>query len=84
MSITTLLAMGMGASILITIGFGGLHFETRKRLEELEGALKRCDSELTDHKREIRILNERAEQESDKITIVCEPDNTTAPDYGHF
>lgn len=84
MSITTLLAMGMGASILITIGFGGLHFETRKRLEELEGALKRCDSELTDHKRKIRILNERADQESDKITIVYEPDNTQAPDYGHF
>lgn len=84
MSITTLLAIGMGASILITIGFGGLHFETRKRLEELEGAIKRCDSELTNHKREIRTLKNNADQQVDKIVIVHEPDNTTAPDYGHF
>ena len=56
--------------ICVTIGGLGLHFTNKKRIEDLEKAVLVQDKELTQNKRDVRVLKERAAQNSDRAYLV--------------
>lgn len=64
------LLIASAGAICITLGGIGLHYETKKRFDELEEAIKAYDNELVQHKRDIRVLKEREAQKSDRVYIV--------------
>lgn len=82
--IDIILTVGYTALMLMTIAIVGLYCIQKRQIEALDKGLRMVNSDNDRLRREIRILKERAARESDKIVIVHEPDNTTAPDYGHF
>lgn len=64
------LLFASAGAICITLGGIGLHLETKKRIEELEADSVRYNAIITEQQRQIRILNERAAQKSDRIYIL--------------
>ncbi len=67
-----LLFLTVSAVILISVGLIGMFISATKRINELEKSLNVVDKELTNHKRSIRILNEREAQKSDKVVVYHE------------
>lgn len=65
--------MVTAAAICVTIGGLGLHYETKKRLDELEGALDFLEKDNRRNSRDIKVLKERAAQNSDRAYIVHIP-----------
>lgn len=65
--------MVTAAAICVTIGGLGLHYETKKRLDEIEGALDFLDKDIRRNSRDIKVLKERAAQNSDRAYIVHIP-----------
>ncbi len=84
MSITALFAAGCIGAIMTIIGLSGLCFQNRSRTEALEEQVRRIAYENKSLKRQVHKLRDRAASLSDKVTIVYEPDNSSAPDYGNF
>lgn len=62
--------------ILISCGLLILYRIVMKRFDELEKSLKVFDRDITNNKRDIRVLKERAASASDKVVIV----NTDLPE----
>ena len=62
------LFMAAGA-ICVTIGGLGLHFTTKKRIDELEEALIAYDRDITNNKREIRKLDRKLDHQCDRVII---------------
>lgn len=71
------------AVICVTLGGLGLHFTNKKRIEELEEAILAYDKELIRYKKDIRVLKERAAQNSDRAYIVHIPSDDDVK-YGGF
>ena len=71
------------AVICLTIGGLGLYINTKKRIEDIEEALLLYDKELTHNKKDIRVLKERAAQNSDRAYIVHIPSDDDVK-YGGF
>lgn len=78
-----ILFFALAAVICLTIGGLGLYFTTKKRIEELEQAILVYDKELTHNKKDIRVLKERAAQNSDRAYIVHIPSDDDVK-YGGF
>lgn len=74
--------MAAGA-ICVTVGGLGLHFTNKKRLDELEQAMIAYDREIAQNKRDIKVLKERAAQNSDRAYIVHIPSEDDVK-YGGF
>lgn len=66
----TILLIMAAAGICVTVGGLGLHFTNKKRIEDLEKAVLVQDKELTQNKRDVRVLKERAAQNSDRAYLV--------------
>ena len=58
------------AGICVTIGGLGIHFENQKRIDDLEQAILMYDKDLTKNKKDIRVLKERAAQNSDRAYLI--------------
>ena len=71
------------AAICVTVGGLGLHFMNKKRLDELEQAMIAYDREIAQNKRDIKVLKERAAQNSDRAYIVHIPSEDDVK-YGGF
>lgn len=71
--IDIIVLMVTAAAICVTIGGLGLHYETKKRLDELEGALDFLEKDNRRNSRDIKVLKERAAQNSDHAYIVHIP-----------
>lgn len=71
--IDIIVLMVTAAAICVTIGGLGLHYETKKRLDEIEGALDFLDKDIRHNSRDIKVLKERAAQNSDRAYIVHIP-----------
>lgn len=71
--IDIIVLMVTAAAICVTIGGLGLHYETKKRLDEIEGALDFLDKDIRRNSRDIKVLKERAAQNSDRAYIVHIP-----------
>lgn len=69
------------ALILVTIGLLGMFINTERRIREIERELDSHETEITNHKRDIRAINNRRSQEHDNIVIVHQWDDSHAPDY---
>lgn len=65
--------MVTAAAICVTIGGLGLHYETKKRLDELEGALDFLEKDSRRNSRDIKVIKERVAQNSDRAYIVHIP-----------
>lgn len=74
------------AGICVTIGGLGLHFQNKKRIDDLEQALLMYDKELTKNKKDIRDLKKRAAQNSDRAYLIYIPDGEDCDQikYGGF
>lgn len=72
------------AGICVTLGGLGLYFETTKRIEELEASLKTVDTELTEHKRDIRSIKKGDEKKPKFIYIVTDENPSDDIKYGGF
>ena len=71
--IDIIVLMVTAAAICVTIGGLGLHYETKKRLDEIEGALDFLDKDIRHNNHDIKVLKERAAQNSDRAYIVHIP-----------
>lgn len=69
--------------ICVTVGGLGLRFTNKKRLDELEQAMIAYDREIAQNKRDIKVLKERAAQNSDRAYIVHIPSEDDVK-YGGF
>lgn len=74
------------AGICVTVGGLGLYFNTKKRIDDLDQALLMYDRELTKNKKDIRVLKERAAQNSDRAYLIHIPDGEDCDQikYGGF
>ena len=70
--------------VLVTLGLLGLYVDVTRRLHHIEDQLKKHNAEISDHKRDIRVIKERAAQESDKVVVVHEWKADNAPEIGGF
>ena len=75
--------MILAGLICVTIGGLGLHFTNKKRIDELEEAVLMYDREIGQNKRDIKVLKERAAQNSDRAYIVHIPSEYDVK-YGGF
>lgn len=76
--------MVTAAAICVTLGGLGLHYETKKRLDEIEGAIEFLDKDTRRNNRDIKILKDRAAQNSDRAYIVNIPMDDDQVKYGGF
>lgn len=63
------LLISLAGAICVTLGGIGLHYETKKRIEELEEEAQAAKDELSRHKRQIYVLEQRETKKSDCIYI---------------
>lgn len=70
-----ILLFALAAAICVTIGGLGLHFITKKRIDELEEALLAYDKDITNNKREIRKLDRKLDQQCDRVIIYHKNDS---------
>lgn len=73
----------LASVICVTVGGLGLYFTTKQRLDELEQAMIAYDREIAKNKRDIKVLKERAAQNSDRAYIVHIPSEDDVK-YGGF
>lgn len=78
-----LLFFTVAGMILVTTGFLGLYIDTNQRISEIEKTIKSHNAELTEHKREIRVIKEREANRSDRVVIVSDLEEPK-PKYGGF
>ena len=64
-----ILLMTIIGSIMITIGLMGLYFNVTYRLSKLEHDMKDQRKDIRKNHSDIKVIKERAAQESDKIII---------------
>lgn len=76
-----ILMLTVVGTICVTVGLLGLYVSTTKRLYALEKEIKAHKSELTTHKRQIGVIEKRAQDESDRIVITHEYTAKDAPSY---
>lgn len=69
------------AAICVTVGDLGLHFTTKKRIDELEEALIAYDRDITNNKREIMKLDRKLDQQCDRVIIYHKNDNDSDIKY---
>lgn len=67
--------------ICVTVGGLGLHFTTKKRIDELEEALIAYDRDITNNKREIMKLDRKLEQQCDRVIIYHTNENDSNIKY---
>ena len=72
---STILLIMAAAGICVTVGGLGLHFENKKRIEELEEALLLYDRDITNNKRYIRKLYRKLDQQCDRVIIYHKNDS---------
>ena len=60
------------AAILVTIGLLGLYINVTARIKNIERDMKAHRAELSNHKSRLKVIEERAAQESDRIVITHE------------
>lgn len=76
-----ILLLTVAGFILVTVGLFALYLQTCSRLYAIEKELKARKGELTTHKREIKVLENRAAEQSDKVVICHEYTGKDAPSY---
>lgn len=59
--------------VLITLGLLGLYVDVTRRLAKIERSMKKQDNEIKSQKREIRVIKDRAAEQSDRVIITYEP-----------
>lgn len=73
MSIRLILLLTIVGIILITLGLMGLYVDVTRRLHKIEKSLNSTKSEVSHTKSQIRVLEERDKQKSDKLVIEYQP-----------
>ena len=73
--------MILAGLICVTIGGLGLHFTTKKRIDEIEEALIAYDRDITNNKREIRKLDRKLDQQCDRVIIYHKNDSDSDIKY---
>ena len=59
--------------ILIALGLLGLYVDVTRRLAKIEGSMKRQNDEIKSQSRELRVIKDRAAEQSDRVIITYEP-----------
>lgn len=72
------------AGICVTVGGLGLHFENKKRLDELERSIGYLNSDKKDIAKRVTDLEEKKRHTADRIEIVHTYDDSGAPQFGGF
>ena len=59
--------------ILIALGLLGLYVDVTRRLAKIERSMKRQNDEIKSQSRELRVIKDRASEQSDRVIITYEP-----------
>lgn len=59
--------------ILIALGLLGLYVDVTRRLAKIERSMKRQNDEIKTQSRELRVIKDRAAEQSDRVIITYEP-----------
>lgn len=59
--------------ILIALGLLGLYVDVTRRLAKIERSMKRRNDEIKSQSRELRVIKDRAAEQSDRVIITYEP-----------
>ena len=79
-----ILVMITVAGICVTVGGLGLHFQNKKRLDELERLIGYLNTDNGSIKKRVGVIEERDRQAANKVEIVHKYDDSEAPEYGGF
>lgn len=72
MTMRVLLGLTILGIVLVTVGLLGLYVNVTHRLNKLQRELKAFNRDIRKNHNEIKVLKERAAQESDRIVITHE------------
>ena len=59
--------------VLIALGLLGLYVDVTRRLAKIERSMKRQNDEIKTQSRELRVIKDRATEQSDRVIITYEP-----------